>query len=545
MTSSALGECLDLVLEARLDEALDRLAAEHDGATSPGRRARFAAVAAFGAALAARHAAARRWAELARSQADDAASLAVTTAAETFSSCLAPPGDGARPSGELRFDPGWAEEDACVVGYLATEAAMSSGRLGDAEAFALAYLDRTWEASSQAPLMARIALARALVFEGRVADAAEAIAVSRVEAEAAGALPVRMLSASTAAYIEALLENVGETERLTAFVVALDPEPSSYVTVGSHLLCAFGLGAAGLTDRAAELVLRAAGGPALPRLQTVDRAYGYELLATAAIERGDLRGARAWGRRVAPLQIHDMAAAAVERTLSRIDVASGHTESGVERAAVSAARALVAGGRLDATRARVLEAAAHAAAGARGAAVAGFRDAADEADLLGAAAVRTWSARELRRLGRRLRPAAGAGWQALSDREQQIALLAAEGFSNRMIGQALFLSERTVQSHLSRALAALGATSRAAIPASLGRARAPIALDGLTERQQQVASLVAEGCSNRTISQRLGISDKTVEKHIQAIFARWQVSSRTGIANRALAPLPAPEGRLA
>lgn len=545
MTSSALGECLDLVLEARCDEALDRVAAEHDAATSPGRRARFAALAAFGAALVARHAAARRWAELARAQADDPASLAMTTAAETFSACLAPPGEGARPTGALGFDPAWAEEDACIAGYLATEASMSSGRLADAEGFALAVLSRTWTASTQAPLMTRIALARALVFEGRVSDAADVVAVARAEAEERGSMPVRMLAASTAAYVEALLENVDETERLTAFVVALDPEPTSYVTVGSHLLCAFGLGAAGLADRAADLVLRAAGGPALPRLQTVDRAYGYELLATAAIERGDLRAARSWGRRAAPLQIHDMAAAAVERTLSRIDVASGHSESGVERAAVSAARALIAGGRLDAARARVLEAAALAAAGARGAAVAGFRGAADEADLLGAPSVRAWSARELRRLGRRLRPATGSGWQALSEREQQIALLAAEGYSNRMIGQALFLSERTVQSHLSRALAALGATSRAAIPASLGRSRAPVALDGLTERQQQVASLVAEGCSNRTISQRLGISDKTVEKHIQAIFARWQVSSRTGIANRALAPLPAPEGRLA
>ena len=47
------------------------------------------------------------------------------------------------------------------------------------------------------------------------------------------------------------------------------------------------------------------------------------------------------------------------------------------------------------------------------------------------------------------------------------------------------------------------------------------------------------------ISERLGISDKTVEKHIQAIFARWHVSSRTGIANRVLSPLPSPEGRLA
>ena len=479
----------------------------------------------------------RPGAHLARAEPDDGPSRPNATAAESISACLAPPGEGATPLTGLSFDAAWRDEDAAIGGYFAIEASMSSGRLVDAELFALEYLAHEWQSSVQAPVMARIALARALVFQGRVADAAASAALATSESGAVGGAPAQMLVASTSAYIQAQLGNVAEVDRLTSTVIALDPQPRSYITVGSHILCAYGLGAVGSTARAAELVLHAAGGPGLPRLQTVDRAYAYELLATSAIERGDLRAARAWGRRAAPLSIHDMAAAAVERTLSRIDVASGNGESGAEHAAVSAARALIAGGRLDAARAHVLEATARASTGERGAAVAGLRDAAGEAELLGAVAVRNWSARELRRLGRRLRPSAGAGWQALSEREQQIALLAAEGYSNRMIGQALFLSERTVQSHLSRALAALGATSRAAIPASLGRGRESNDLDGLTDRQQQVALLVAEGCPNRTIAARLGISDKTVEKHIQAIFARWRVSSRTGIANRVLAPL--------
>ena len=535
---SMLGACLDLVLDARLDEASAILTDEHGREPDSGRRSRLAAVAAFASALGARHPSARRWAELARAEATDVESRAIATAAEHFSACLAPPGEGVSPLEALSFDPAWADEDASVGGYLAIEASMSSGRLADAERFALEYLAHDWLSSTQGPIFARIGLARALVFQGRVTDAAASAALAQTEAAAAGGVAARMLAASTSAYIEAQLGNTAEVDRLTALVLGLEPEPRSYIPVGSHILCAYGLGAVGNVSRAAELVLHAAGGPALPRLQTVDRAYAYELLATSAIELGDLRAARAWGRRAAPLSIHDMAAAAVERTLSRIDVAAGNTQSGAERAAVSAARALVAGGRLDAARAHVLEAAARAATGERGAAVTGFRDAAEEAELLGAVAVRNWSARELRRLGRRLRPAAGSGWRAMSEREQQIALLAAEGYSNRMIGQALFLSERTVQSHLSRALAALGASSRAAIPASLGRGRSSDDLDGLTVRQQQVAVLVAEGASNRVVSARLGISEKTVEKHIQAIFVRWHVSSRTGIANRVLSPLP-------
>jgi DNA-binding NarL/FixJ family response regulator len=163
-------------------------------------------------------------------------------------------------------------------------------------------------------------------------------------------------------------------------------------------------------------------------------------------------------------------------------------------------------------------------------------DAAALAEKLGATTVRQWASLELRKLGRRLAPIAGAGWDALSKREQQITLLAAEGYSNRSIATALYLSERTVQSHLSRTLVALGVSSRAAIPGSLWPTTPPdFALFELTRRQQEVAMLVIDGHPNRTIASTLDISEKTVEKHIQGMFEKLGVSSRTGIANRLLA----------
>jgi DNA-binding CsgD family transcriptional regulator len=56
---------------------------------------------------------------------------------------------------------------------------------------------------------------------------------------------------------------------------------------------------------------------------------------------------------------------------------------------------------------------------------------------------------------------------ALTVQERQIAELAAVGLTNRQIGERLFLSHRTVGSHLHRLYPKLGITSRAALRAAL------------------------------------------------------------------------------
>jgi DNA-binding NarL/FixJ family response regulator len=55
----------------------------------------------------------------------------------------------------------------------------------------------------------------------------------------------------------------------------------------------------------------------------------------------------------------------------------------------------------------------------------------------------------------------------LTVQERQIAELAAVGLTNRQIGERLFLSHRTVGSHLHRLYPKLGITSRAALRAAL------------------------------------------------------------------------------
>ena len=56
------------------------------------------------------------------------------------------------------------------------------------------------------------------------------------------------------------------------------------------------------------------------------------------------------------------------------------------------------------------------------------------------------------------------------------------------------------------------------------------ALASLSERELQVVGLVAEGLSNKEISSRLALSDKTVKNHISHILAKMGLTARTQVA---------------
>ena len=60
-------------------------------------------------------------------------------------------------------------------------------------------------------------------------------------------------------------------------------------------------------------------------------------------------------------------------------------------------------------------------------------------------------------------PAAEPNGGLLSQRETDVARLVTEGLSNREIGTRLFISERTVESHVRSILTKLGFTSRAQV----------------------------------------------------------------------------------
>jgi DNA-binding NarL/FixJ family response regulator len=58
--------------------------------------------------------------------------------------------------------------------------------------------------------------------------------------------------------------------------------------------------------------------------------------------------------------------------------------------------------------------------------------------------------------------------------------------------------------------------------------------DILTAREREVLALMAEGSSNRTIAGELGLSPKTVNRHVENIFGKLGVSSRAAAVAKAL-----------
>jgi DNA-binding CsgD family transcriptional regulator len=116
--------------------------------------------------------------------------------------------------------------------------------------------------------------------------------------------------------------------------------------------------------------------------------------------------------------------------------------------------------------------------GDRAAAIAALELAEERLHALEADADRAAAVRELRRLGRRAprrdTPATDAPLDgrlaALSRREREVAELVARGATNQSIADTLFLSVKTVESHLRNIFAKVGVSSRDALAAAVNHA---------------------------------------------------------------------------
>ena len=232
--------------------------------------------------------------------------------------------------------------------------------------------------------------------------------------------------------------------------------------------------ASGNADRALAALRDAFGGAGLASVLPAERPYAAADMVAACLAAGDRTAAGealAAGETAAAALGTASPAASIALAGAAVLVADGRARDGAE--AARAARELAGGAPLLAARARLAEGVALAGADERDAAIAALTAAEAELAALGAGRARDQAARELRRLGRRVRRPARAADPGrpgpLTAREREIAELVAAGGTSREVAAQLVLSPRTVEAHLRSVYGKLGVRSRVELVRALQR----------------------------------------------------------------------------
>jgi DNA-binding CsgD family transcriptional regulator/tetratricopeptide (TPR) repeat protein len=299
-------------------------------------------------------------------------------------------------------------------------------------------------------------------------DLIDAARLSGVDQSIAWALTLRGWIATLAGALE-LASECGEEACAIAHAQA---RPSYFVTHAILHLAETRLE----QGRAAECIaaiVTAAGGPGLPGCERAMRSRHYEILTRASLALGRLDEARMWADRAGDAVAGSpLGGRRCEAGLADAAVQLAVGESGAaEACALEAAEAAEgAGDRVLAARGRLLAARARAPRDRQGA-IELLEEARTEFDACGAVRRRDETVRELRHLGRRIGAGGrrGHGPSALSDREREVAQLVTDGLTNRDIAARLFLSDKTVETHLSAVFRKLAVRGRAAVGTALAR----------------------------------------------------------------------------
>jgi DNA-binding CsgD family transcriptional regulator len=420
----------------------------------------------------------REWAERALSTArllDDRPLTAAAVAVLTFASAAS----GATAEAEAR-----CPEATAVVAAL--DDAELARRLDAAVNLAGAelYLDRYAEAQSHAERALSVAratgqsefipladsiLGQVKLLRGNLAEAAEVLDIAVEGARLSGSVQAlagnlvnRALTAVAAGDLEIALSTAEENIELTR---GLD----------QSLVCAAGVALAaalvelGDPERAVEVLVTSSGGDELPLIPGVWRPRSLELLTRGWLalgRRNDADLSATCARAAAAALRLRMADAMAHRAAAEVALDRGELEHAAEQALASAVAADQVGAPIEAALSRTLAGRALAQARQPERAVVELQRAATELHSCGALRYRAAAERDLRRLGhhvhRRTRPgaAAGGGVQSLTERELQVALLVVDRRTNPEIADGLFLSPKTIETHIRNIFHKLDVSSR-------------------------------------------------------------------------------------
>ena len=323
-------------------------------------------------------------------------------------------------------------------------------------------------------------LGGSLWVRGRMAEAGEvlddAIAAARLVDNPQG-LSWNLFNRSYAAFAAGDIDLALATA-IEAFDLAqqLDPGP---VPAHAAVALAYARFETGHPERCAELLVEFAGGHELRLIGGGWRARYLELLTRsllAAGRRNEAEQAAAAARACAETVGLPMAGAMAALAAAALDLDSGEPSTAAELALSAAAALEKNGNAFDAATSRLLAGRALAAAGEHDRAAAELEGAAAAFESFGSLRYRLQAEQELRKLGRpvhrRTRPgvADGSGVDSLTERELQIARLVVDRKTNPEIAAELFLSSKTVETHLRNTFRKLGVSSRVEVARAVERA---------------------------------------------------------------------------
>jgi DNA-binding NarL/FixJ family response regulator/tetratricopeptide (TPR) repeat protein len=349
------------------------------------------------------------------------------------------------------------------------------------EAFRL--LDRALKVAlatgqGQIPSLIRIAQASGLLWQGQLAAAADRLEASIEASMLTGNR--QFLTWALAFRSWGLLLEGDLAQALDVGAQAIEAGGPSTDPV-SFLAAAYRAEAlldSGDAEACRSEIVRAGGGWRLPMVERGFKSRWYEILTRAELALGNRNAADRWmglAEWAAEGMGIDGRTADACRARAAVELAAGNGRG----AAVAALQAVSSNERaglpIEVARSRILAARALAAAGDRARAVSELQQARADLEALGATRYRDEAAQELRALGRRVprrgRPGAGGeGVEALSGRELEVAALVAEGRTNREIASELYISEKTIENHMSRIFEKLGVSKRAQVAREITRA---------------------------------------------------------------------------
>jgi DNA-binding CsgD family transcriptional regulator len=336
-----------------------------------------------------------------------------------------------------------------------------------------------------------------LVVTDHARPARRAIAALRDEAFARGSRPMRVAASTFAAQLSLRSGRAREAEAEAREALELAGGGSSAFSASATRVLVAALGERGAFEEARELL----GADAPFDLYTharlalaqgdFERAYSDARDAGASDEQqGRLNPARTGWRSTASLALahlgrRDEAAALAETDLSlaegfgaptaiaRAMLARAVSERGDQERIAICRRALAtleasrADAELESVRLRLELGSTLARLGRRIEARELLRPALADADSVGASRLAERARRELVATGLRPRRAALEGASALTPRQREIVELAAAGKPNRAIAQQLFLSIKTVETHLAAGYRKLGVNTRTDLSAAV------------------------------------------------------------------------------